>query len=427
MPALSRPARHLFLVLVGLGLAAFVSGLLRHLGAPGGHPLSRPATYRVDPGGNPYRALVRPDAIYTGDFRPIFEAARARHRDPAARLYRPAELSEHSAAFVYTPFTALLVLPLARGERTLEQAANVVSWLNHGLWLVGGLLLFAVLARGRRAGAWMIALFALHYLAYYPLAKALQLTQAGVFIWFWIVVAAFLLQRARYTPAGLALALAISIKPHLVVVPLLCALTPGFPRRAWVASFAGLAATSLVSLLYAGLADCRAYLFETLPYLSAGYAYFPNQSVNGLLLRLVGREDPAVFNLAQDVAWIGFASKGFAVVVCGAALVALRRRGAASEEGRLEALALAVLAATLASPVCWIHHYALLALPFVVAARRALEQRRASALLFASWLLAGWFYDARYLRGFPAALGSGLELYGGLLLLAWFLRGGRAR
>ena len=418
---------HRYLLALGAAVLACVltSALLRHLGAPERFPLTSRATYEVDPDANPYRALVSSRAIYVGDFRPILTAARTRQRDPEHSLYQSAQLREYRAAFVYTPLAALLVLPLARTDMSVQRAADWANAVNHVLWLVGGALLLAILGRGRPS-RWLAGIFILHFLLYYPLAKALQLTQVSVLIWFCHVLAAWLLQRRYDVAAGFALAFGASIKPHYVLVPLLCALAPRFPRRALAACAAGLLLSACVSLLYAGWADCVEYVFGTLPTLSAGYSYLPNQSLNGLLLRSFTGEDPAVFNLATSVQWIQLASVLFGLGVLAAAARACRRRSAsACEDDALLPLAIALAAVVIASPVSWIHHYVLLTIPYCVAYRRLSapggRSRRLEAALFASVVLVGWFFDARHLSGFPLALLGGLEFYGALALFACLL------
>ena len=422
------------LALIGCAVA---SGLLRKLGAPEHHPLRSLRTYAVDPHRNPYAALLSPTAVYTGDFRPILEAARGRLRDGEASLYRSEELEEHSAAFVYTPVTALALVPLARTELTVQAAADRVHSFHRALWAVGALLLFGVLFRGSRPSLGLTALFVAHYLAFYPLARAVQLTQAGLWIWFGFVLGAFLLQRGHLTLGGIALGLGVSIKPHLVLVPVLLALVRGVPARFVAASAVTVGVAGVTSVVYAGWADAWKYATETLPHLSAGYAYFPNQSVNGLLHRLVGVEDPAVFNLAPERGWIKAASGVFALVVLVSTTLVLRSTWRPSEESlgspgvvaghdlAVHRLGIVATAAVLASPVCWIHHFVLLTLPFVTLARRLLHDggrpRSIAAAWFVCLVLVGYFFDARHLSGFPWAFLTALELYGAVGLLVVLL------
>ncbi len=420
--------RYTALLILAYAAALGVSGLLRHLGEPDQYPLfsqrhlpSR-ATFRVDPGRNPYGALFSSRAVYIGDFRPIYDAAAGKRRDPDYRMYRPDELKERRAAFVYTPFAAWLVSPLVARDYTPEEAADALHRFNRILWLGMGTMAFRLLARGRRVTVALAAAFTVQYLAYFPIAKALQLTQASVWIAFFLVAAAWLLQRRLPVAAGLALALGASIKPHLAAVALLLALQSGATRRTGLAALAALSFTGLLSIAYAGIPSSLDYVFHALPMLSGGYAYHPNQSVNGLLMRLFTSEDPAVFNLSMPVSWIKFTSTVFGLCVLALAAVTCRSAIRRRREPELLCYALAVTAVTIASPICWTHHMTAFIAPLAIVARRILDEPRlrSPALLataFASAILTGAFYDARHLSGLPLGLLTGFEFYGALLLL----------
>jgi hypothetical protein len=171
------------------------------------------------------------------------------------------------------------------------------------------------------------------------------------------------------------------------------------------------------------------YVVRTLPSLSAGYAYYPNQSVNGLLLRLGRYADPATFNLAPRVEWIRVASTVFGIALLAGAAVVLRRSSAKTDE--VTRFALAVAAATLASPVVWIHHLTSLSIGLAVLARHIVYHHVASLrsvriAAFTGLVLVGSFFDGSELAGVPLALLTGLEFYGGLVTLAclaWVARG----
>ena len=429
--------RYLIAFALGWSLCLLTAGLLRFAGDPqqfplvvshSGMPLPAPQTF--NPGRHSFLTWGDWSGRSIGDFSPIFHAAQGLARDPDHELYRPHELSEHRASFVYTPFTALLLAPFAGPDATLVVVADGVSVANHLLALVGCGLILRVLARGRPLRPGLVALFVLHALLFYPMASALHLTQAGMWIFFALAVSVWALDAGRPLTAGIALALGASIKPHLVVVPILLAIVPGMPRRLLTGAGVGLAVTAALSLGYAGWDNCRAYVFDTLPSLSAGYSYFRNQGFNGLLLRVFTDQDPAEFNLARPVPWIRTASMLWGLGLLGATVVACRRgakRAPDDDEGALLRYAAVLAAAVIASPVCWIHHLILLALPISIAARALLRERVLAAgplpvLLLTGALLTGFLFDAGGLsNGWPSIF-SGLELYGALLVLACLLR-----
>jgi len=368
-----------------------------------------------------YNAIVRRYARSIGDFRPVYAAAVAWRNDRHSHVYNPTELAEGRASFVYTPFAAMLVYPLALLDLPLERAALYVHTANRACWLVGGLLLYLILMHERKKTPLSMALFGLAYLAFYPLAEALHLTQAQVWIWFALVAAAYLLHAGFILPSGVALGLAICIKPHLVMIPLLLLAAPGFPRLLILMCLGTAAGIALLCLLWVGPVNLFEYVTNLLPALSAGYAYHPNQSINGLLLRL-GHYAPAEqFNLAPAVGWVKLASAVFALAVLAVTAFVLRRRGSGSDP--MVSLAIAVTAGTVASPVTWPHHLSALSIGLAVLARTALDGEsfvspKVQWLGFLSFFLIGTYIDGSRLDGFPLALLSGFGFYGSLLLLA---------
>ncbi len=456
LPVIRRPWLLLVFLLAGYLATTAINGLLRHARDADQFPLLGEArTYTFEPWHNPYRAYWHWHVIpnYDGDFLPIFEAATGRKSGPDFPIYRPEQLKEGRASFVYTPFVALAVSPLAPEPAELdarvqryrerlppeevqdtealearafryfrEQAADRVSVLNHVLWLLSAGLLFAITFHRTRITPWGVGLFLLAFLAFYPLAKALQLVQASVWIYTFLVVALFALQRGWLTVSGLALALGVSIKPHLVVVPVLLWFLPGFPRRVPLVCFGAVAAAALVSVVYAGWENSITYAFETLPILSSGYAYYPNQSFNGLLLRMLTDADPADFNLATPNTPIKIASSLLGLGLLGAAAWAAWPPAGGGTHRQALRLALLLAAATIASPVCWMHHLT----AFLPAVALLMNDRlrltgwwggwRETAAL-AGFLLISSYFDGRALSGFPAAFLSILPFYGGALLV----------
>lgn len=402
---------------------------MRHTGDPAAYPLAGGVgalaeTY--NPGRHAFRAWWSWGAISHGDFDPILNAARELRADPDARIYRPGELSEERAAFVYAPFSALLLWPFAAAEQDPEAVADGASVVGHVLALAGLVLLFGVAFPGVRPGAFATGAFVVHAALFYPLAMALHLTQAGVWIFACLALATWLTTRGYSLAGGLALAVGVSIKPHLVLVPCLLAVVPGFPRRLLVGCAAGIAATTAASLAFAGWTNCVEYVTEALPTLSAGYAYFRNQSFNGMLLRVFTEQDPAVFDLAEPVPLLKAAASALGLTLLVVTALASRR---AASRGASPAvlLGIAIAAVVLASPVCWFHHLLLLAPPLAVGvaslrARGASPTTPVAVLLLLGGVLAGSFFDGGGLDNGVASLASGFAFYGGLLVLFALVR-----
>jgi hypothetical protein len=215
----------------------------------------------------------------------------------------------------------------------------------------------------------------------------------------------------------------MSIKPHLGLVLIPLAANRFFPKRVLICCVAGIAGTSIASMLYAGAENCLDYVLKALPTLSSGYAFYPNKSMNGLLLRLFSDEDPAVYNLVKPVPWIKAVSLIFwlCMLLLATYVSRIQRRVSVQEDSVL-CCVFAITAVVVASPICWEHHLAALVIPFCVVVNRLwgqpwLRSRVLDGLLFSSILLVGTFFHAEHLSGFPKALFSGLEFYGALLFL----------
>ena len=415
--------RYAVLLAVLYAACLLAGGMIRHAGKPEAFPLPFQGSVRdtagtFNPGASTLLSWARWNAVTSGDFLPLLDAAR--RRADGRPMYVPEKLEEGVAAFVYTPLAALLVAPLASASNA--RASDVVSIANHALALAAAALLFRVVFRSRRVNLFDVGLFALHVLLFYPLARALELTQAGVWILFFFAVAAWLFDGGRTRAAGVALAVGASIKPHLVLILILLGFVPGEPRKAALAGAFGLVGTGLVCLGYAGFENCWAYVTDVVPKLSASYAYFANQSFQGLLLRLFTDQAPGVFDLAEPVTWIRVTANLLGLGLLAATAFALRG-ASTTREGSRAALALAMASVVVASPVCWIHHYAMLAPSLALAAgvcigRPELRVPRVAFPLLAGGVVLSFFFDSHGLGSGWAALGTGLELYGALLFLA---------
>ncbi len=410
-------------VVLGFALCSLTVAMMRTHGKDWKYSLKSGEAWRIDPERNPYEALYNWKGIYIGDYQPIFEAAQGKALDPEFKMYQPEQLSEGRASFVYTPFTALVCIPISRPGTTLQESSDVVSFVNHLMWIAGGVMLLMILFYRARLSIPLAIAFVILYLAYYPFAKALQLTQASVWIYFFLVMAVFCFQRGWQGAAGLALAIGVAIKPHLVVAPIVLFFTPKFPRKMLLWCAVGLTMCALASFIYAGWSNSMDYVRKTLPTLSAGYAYYPNQTLNGMLLRLFKDEyDPEVFNLVDAHGWIKALGTLFFLGTSFVAWLACRNRP--SEPVRLDdmlALALVLTAGVLSSPVAWLHHFTALAITYVIIVRLlrerpALRSSGIEAMLFLSFILTGWFFDTRDLREYPATLLSGPGFIGVILL-----------
>jgi hypothetical protein len=384
-------------------------------------------------------ALARGVAI-DDSWRPMRAALAHLDGGSAEPLYRELFFAR-GTKFQYPP-TSLLPLAALRagfGERALSDAglnalargaaalfAALVAWL---LWRTA-----RESPRTAAAGRLDAALRAACVLAlaatFHPLVRGLYLGQLQTFVdlLFAGVLLAWL--AGRRATAGALAGLACALKPTLGLLAL-WGLVRGHVRFT-----AALAGSVLALALASGLRDGFAHQLDYVRLLAHvarhGESYQPNQSPNGLAHRLLGSGDPLVW---QPAALAPYHPAVHAATLASAGLLAFvalawRRRDAPHAE--LEDLCAAALAATLAAPIAWEHHYGI-ALPiFAVALPRMLATPglgagSVAALAFAYALVSHDVAALDALAAGPASPLASYVLFGGLLLLALCLRLRRAR
>jgi len=134
-------------------------------------------------------------------------------------------------------------------------------------------------------------------LTFYPIVRAFELGQAQLWIDAAFTLALALWLRGNPATSGVLIGLACLIKPQLCLL-----LVWAFVRREWrfAAGLAAFCACAFgISLLYFGAENHLSYL-NVLSHLSErGESYRANQSVNGLLGRLMSLREPDMFNNLQ--------------------------------------------------------------------------------------------------------------------------------
>ena len=273
---------------------------------------------------------------------------------------------------------------------------NRVSW--YGVWLTGFVawrLFVGSYHRttGRPTDAasdehWLLWPCLALTILFYPLSKSYELGQIQTTMTLLGAFALLFWQSERRGLAGICIGLCCAIKPQWAVLILWGAL-----RREWnmVVTAAG---TAAILMLAAGALYGFHHYIDYLGVLSVlsshGEAYFPNQSVNGLLNRLLFNGSNLYFDVHRfpDFHPVVYAGTVTAtVVILGAALLFRRRE----KPGALD-LALMMLSATMASPIAWEHHYGLLLPIFALITPIAMMQwpfARATGLyLLAAFVLA---------------------------------------
>jgi len=199
---------------------------------------------------------------------------------------------------------------------------------------------------------------ALAVLTFYPLTRSFALGQIQTWLTLgaaWVIL--FWLQK-RHWSAGVIVGMMCAIKPQYALLLLWGALRKQGALLAAGLTTAG--AVALISVRRFGLAKHLQY-FNVLSFLSRhGEAFHPNQSVNGLMNRLLG--------LGSNLNWTPHAFPEFHPLVYITTLstsllligFALFWRGRRASTGGPYDLAGMMLTLTIASPIAWEHHYAVL-------------------------------------------------------------------
>lgn len=364
-------------------------------------------------------SVASPSRSNVNDALPAMAAAQALFEQPHAPIYdmsRP-----DTAAFLYPPIAAALYTPhVVAGA----DAAGSLVTCNRLVFLLIGVLLVAALVGPRRRWPSVVevaGVFAAMVL-FLPAVRALELNQASLYVALFLGAAWVALDRGAEATAGVFLALAAAVKPHLfAVAPLLWFQA----RRMAVAAGATGALLLAASIAYAGVPNHVTYLTHVLPEASRGYAFFPNQSFGGLLHRLLSDAPIDVFALMAPAPLVMQATLVIAAALYGGTAYALWRARAGEDLGR-EAFALAWLVTTMIAPIAWGHHYAAALFPLAWLVRRARdgEERGAARLGPAAvgCALLGSYFVVSGLHGPAPRLLASYGLFGALLLAGGIAR-----
>jgi len=298
--------------------------------------------------GSGLESLVHDSASNIGDPWPSVVAARRLLDAWHAPIY--ADFSDAGSSFIYPPLAALPYSPFAHASYEGAHAGIAIVSRACFVAILALALALAWDPKNRLVGPLFTAIAAC---CFYPLLRAVELNQATLLSSVFIGASLVLAQRGRIGWAGVACALAATFKPQLALVVPLVAIRSR--RFGWtgLAAFAGM---GIASLVYGGFANHVRYLSAVLPRLSGGYAFYPNQSWSGTLLRLDG-VFPYDFALHQPATWIRIVSMVLSLATLAIAVIVLRRETLDGRDGLPLSIGLAWLFVTLASPISWEHHY----------------------------------------------------------------------
>lgn len=199
-------------------------------------------------------------------------------------------------------------------------------------------------------------------LTFYPLVKSYTLGQIQTEITLAVAVAVYFWQHDRRGFSGLLLGLCCAAKPQWTIVILWGAI-----RKEWRFAIAGgltFASLTLISIGRYGIQNYLDYL-PVMSFLSGhGESFYANQSINGLMNRLLFN-GPNLDFPAND--FPPFNPTVYAVTMVSTIIIlgsALLWRW--NKKANVLDLSLFILSLTMASPIAWEHHYAILLPIFAV-------------------------------------------------------------
>jgi hypothetical protein len=360
-------------------------------------------------------ALISPPGTDSSLYMNMGEAA---FRAPGHRIFPSLFFAQHQK-FIYPPSSLFLIeaLNLAPSPDASRQALLLASWL-------GNILLAIIFFRDLRSRITALEAGAVAVLGFLflPFAEALYRGQIQLLLTFLWGLAALLWQRERRGWAGFVLALTCAFKPQLALFLLWGAL-----RKQW--RFTGVfaattAAITAASVAHFGLQNNLDYL-PVLSYLSHhGEALWANQSMNGLLNRLLHNGEPHAWSPTVYPPFrpaIYLASTAFtALGVLLALLLPWRQRWSTTTADFLFFGCISVIV----SPIAWEHHYGAFFFLLVFLLARADRLTRAYWLTLAvcTLLLSNRLPPLDKFMSGPSALLGAYLFYAGLVLLALLAR-----
>lgn len=299
--------------------------------------------------------------------------------------------------FQYPP-TALLPFRAARAAAGVD-AFTVLAFIN---WLSVPVLIFATLSLLRvsapatwREHALLCVIAIVAALLFYPAMRAYRNGQMQAWINALFALGLAFHARGRPAASGVCLALAAMIKPQLGLFAL-WALIRG-ERRMLLAFTAVLGVGAVATLAWLGPAPFIGYIDVLQHIAQRGETFYPNQSVNGFMNRLVENGSSVDFGdaMPEPHAVVSLTTGLTSLLFLALALMKSR----ASRVRRVAPLEFALmgLVSTLASPIAWEHHYGVLLPAFALLARAFLdgELRRSQAALAAlAWFLTANSWEA---------------------------------
>jgi alpha-1,2-mannosyltransferase len=311
-----------------------------------------------------YGLVLNQGGLHQQDFGVYLNAARDLiHGQPlyAAFLHHPFPDATLRPAYIYPPSFALLVAPLG----LLPDGLAAAAWM--AIEQASLALAIVVVLRWLRPSGWAVTVVLLATLTFYPLWVDVVQGQANLLVLMLVTVGIVGILRERPAfGAAIGAAAALKLTPLILLVWLL------LDRRFRAAAFvlAGFALLTCAGALLR-FQDTVAYVTQVLPALAAGTAFYANQSLAGLLDRVLSAN-------AYTDPWIVVSWVSMLLISSAALLIAWWWWQTRDQPAPARAAAFIPLIPLLSS-VTWTHHLVIV-LPLIWLSAIALGQRDWPAL-----------------------------------------------
>jgi hypothetical protein len=337
---------------------------------------------------NPTTSFLLLRQEFTDSWEPMrqtFDYAKADYQKP---LYAEIFFTK-KPKFQYSPTSLLIFYPLTSIDNFLNYIG--ISWigvLQCFSWLSVGLLIYFViqvfklsLTRNVEHLNYLLKfeLFTINTLllclvfTFYPVIKAYTLGQIqawinslfAIFFWCWM--------KKRKGISGVIVGAMCLMKPQYSII-----LLWGLLRKQWTFTLAFATTTLtgiLVAILLFGIGDNISYL-NVLSFISKhGEAFYANQSINGLLNRLLFNGDNLNFDphsFPPFNPWVYFGTIISSIALISAALLQPKQ----NQKGSITDLSIVALTCTIASPIAWEHHYGILLPPICFFTSLSIKEKK---------------------------------------------------
>lgn len=381
-----------------------------------------------------FGGFLRPLDTYNTDIAPALRSSSRLLKGDSA-LYK--DFDKVGSSFIYPPSAALLLSPYGmivnRQSGDLSMATQLVD-LTWRLCVLCTLLIIFLVRRNMFVHWKHAAVLFILFACFYPLRWMVVCLQVQALITLLAVVGILAFGRSYSVISGFAIGLAFCLKPHFGIIFVFALF-----RKEWRFCAGMITSSFLVimgSIILTGLSPWITYFADIMPVLSRGYAYYPNQSINGIVNRWVGHAPQFVFPPWSPVVAL---CTSLSAVIFSILAVFPRPSGLQlkrdKETGALTMarndlqivllreldLAIALLCVTLASPIAWNHHFAWSIVLFLIlldACRIMNHPQKIILMLPWSFILLGaYFMPVRSASSGILSLVNAPNFFGAILLL----------